>query len=245
MHTTYTDIHSHILPGVDDGAPNMETAMEMLSIGYSQGIRQQFLTPHYIPGNNQYQPEDLERIYEELKQKAEKEFPDLQLYLGNELYYTPGVAEHIRRKQVHTMAGSRYVLVEFAENASYREIYEAMKELSKMRVFPVIAHVERYQSLVKHEDRLAELMEMDVYLQLNAGGVPGGRFDRKAGWKRQLLKNGLISFLGTDAHDTVYRKPQMREAVDWIRQKIPESRADQMLWDNAQAIIHNTYIENR
>ena len=143
------------------------------------------------------------------------------------------------------MAGSRYVLVEFAENASYREIYEAMKELSKMRVFPIIAHVERYQSLVKHEDRLAELLEMDVYLQLNAGGVPGGRFDRKAGWKRQLLKNGLISFLGTDAHDTVYRKPQMREAVDWIRQKIPESRADQMLWDNAQAIIYNTYIENR
>lgn len=242
MQTIFADMHSHILPGVDDGAPDMQTAMQMLSMAYEEGIRRQFLTPHYIPGKNQYKPEDLERIYSELKKKAGTEFPEMQLYLGNEIYYTPGVAELVKKREIHTMAGSRYVLVEFDVGALYEEIYGAVKEFLQIRMIPVIAHVERYQSLTGQRAYLREIRESGACLQVNARGVPGGIFDANARWKRQMLTGDMISFLGTDAHDASDRRPAMREAADWISRKTPGTESEKILWKNGESVVENRYL---
>lgn len=244
MRNIYVDLHSHILPGVDDGAQNMDTSMEMLSMAYEQGVRHQFLTPHYIPGDNSYKPGDLDRIFEELSARAVKEFPEMRIYLGNEIYYMPSVVEDIRKERIHTMAGSRYVLVEFGTEEPWPAIEHAVRELIRVRVIPVIAHVERYSCLVKKESRLQELRQMDVFMQLNAGGIPGGRFDRAAGWRRRLVTGGWISFLGTDAHDVKHRNPRMREAAEWLCGELPERTSEKILWQNGQAVINHSYIDN-
>lgn len=242
MDLTFTDLHSHILPGVDDGAKDLATSMEMLGISYKEGVRDLFLTPHYIRGNNQYQPEDLDRIYAELCQAAAAEYPDLNLYLGNEIYYTPGISEDIRTGQIHRMNDSRYVLVEFAVNITWSEMYQAMKELIRARVWPIIAHVERYRCLVKQMGHIDELIEMEVYLQLNAEGLLGGFFDADTRWRRTLVKEGKISFLGTDAHDLNHRAPYIKDAAAWVTQKTSTDYSRRLLHDNGAAVIRKEYI---
>ena len=242
MEYTLTDLHSHILPGVDDGSPNMQTSMEMLAISYQEGVRDLFLTPHYIRRQNQYQPEELDRIYEQLQKAASAEFPELNLYLGNEIYYTPGISEDIRNGQIHSMNGSRYVLVEFAVGITWTEMYQAMKELIRARVWPVIAHVERYRCLVKQMKHIDELREMEVYLQLNAEGLLGSFFDADTRWRRTLVKEGKISFLGTDAHDLNHRAPYIKDAAKWMQQKTTSDYSRKLLHANGQAVVEKRYL---
>ena len=242
MHYKFVDIHSHILPGVDDGSPDMETSMEMLNMAYREGIRHLFLTPHYIRGENQYRPKDLEVIFEELQQRSLEEFPRLHLHLGNEVYYMPGVAEDIRSRKIHTMRGTKYVLVEFNITSGYKEIYQAMKELTQMRLLPIIAHVERYQSLVHKPELLRELREMDVYFQLNADGVIGSRFDSNTRWRRELIENEIITFLGTDAQDLKHRAPRIQKAGVWISKHISGEYQKNLFWAHARSLVRNEYI---
>ncbi|WP_207645525.1 CpsB/CapC family capsule biosynthesis tyrosine phosphatase [Marvinbryantia formatexigens] len=236
------DIHSHILPGVDDGSPNMEVSMKMLSMAYDEGIRHLFLTPHYVRGENQYRPEDLDQLFAKLQAKAGESFRELHLYLGNEVYYTPGVAEDIRKGKIHTMCGTRYLLVEFDTSASYREIYRAVRELRQMRLFPVIAHVERYQSLKGKPELFLELKELDACFQLNAGGVLGNSLHPHTRWCRKLVENGMITFLGTDAHDMQYRTPAIRKAATWMTGHISGEYQSSLFRENAGALIRNQYI---
>lgn len=239
----YTDIHTHILPGVDDGAPDIGTAMEMLAISYGENVRRLFLTPHYIRGGNQYRPEELDQIFAELSAKAKPEFPDLELYLGNEILYTAGISDDLRDGKIHTMDGSRYVLVEFMVGISYKELYEAMKEITRVRYWPIIAHVERYRCLMKKPERIQELAQMGIYFQLNAEGLLGGMFDEDARWRRKLVKEQYISFLGSDAHNTEQRAPYMKDAVRWVRSKSVSGRyADGLTTENALAIIEHEYL---
>lgn len=242
MHHKFVDIHSHILPGVDDGSPNMEISMEMLDMAYREGIRHLFLTPHYIRGENQYRSKDLEVIFEELRQRSLAEFPRLHLHLGNEVYYMPGVAEDIRDGKIHTMRGTRYILVEFDITSGYKEICQAMKELTQMRLLPIIAHVERYRSLIRKPELFQELREMGVYFQLNAGGVIGNRFDSNTRWRRELIENEMITFLGTDAHDLKHRAPKIQKAGVWMSEHISGEYQKYLFWAHARSLVRNEYI---
>lgn len=242
MFHKFVDIHSHILPGVDDGSPNMDVSMEMLNIAYSEGIRHLFLTPHYIRGENQYKPGDLKEIFEALQKKSLQEFPRLHLHLGNEVYYTPGISEDIRENRIYTMRGTRYVLVEFAVTATCKEINQAMKELTRMRLFPIIAHVERYRNLVRKPELLRELREMGVYFQLNADGVLGSRFDANTRWRRELIEDEWITFLGTDAHDLKHRAPLIQKAGAWMSARISVEYQKDLFWANARSLVRNEYI---
>lgn len=262
----YCDIHTHILPGVDDGARNMQESMEMLDAAYQDGARRIFLTPHYISGRNDYKKENLIELTDILRGKAEKEFPELELYLGNELFYVPGAARNLRDSDFCFMAGSRYALVEFATNSSYEDIYRGIREFSEARIFPIIAHYERYSCLYKNAKYLKELRRLDAYFQMNGEafgsrakpGASGAKSmssasrssvalgigklfalgkSNKSAWNLEAAKLGYLDFLGSDAHDNNYRKPGISSAV-----KLLDSAGINKWEKNSQAVIDNKYI---
>lgn len=243
MNFTYTDIHCHILPGVDDGAESIEQSMQMLEIAYEEGCRQLVLTPHYERGRNRYEAKQLEEIFIDLKLEAFMQFPNLQLYLGNELLYEPGVLEDMKDGLVHTMAGTRYLLVEFNIRISYPELYQAMKELTQARFYPIVAHVERYWCLTKHIERLQELENLGVYFQMNAESVLGSVFDENVRWCRKLLKERYISFMGTDAHNLDSRGPHMREALEWMNRKLDASYVEAVTQDYPTKMLAGEYLD--
>lgn len=239
----YVDIHSHMLPGVDDGAQTMEETLEMLRISYEEGARGVVFTPHYEGGHNAYQPEQLEDIYRKVKDAALEHWKDMDIYLGNELLYEQGVAEHVKDARVHRMNGTKYVLVEFNIRIHYKELYHAVQKLQKMRFRPIIAHVERYRCLVKHPEHIAELCRMGVYLQMNMSSVVGSMFREEVRWCRKLLKEQKISFLGTDAHDAKHRAPHTKEALKWMEKHLEDTYLENILWDYPVKMLDNQYLE--
>lgn len=239
------DIHCHILPGVDDGSQDLETSMEMLRIAYEDGTREILLTPHYMLGRNKYTYADLDEKFEMLKAEVEKcgEFPDLKLYLGNEILYEEGIATKLREGDIHTMNGTRYVLIEYNVRTPYSEILHSVDEIIQARYIPIIAHVERFRALEKRPDRIEAMIGLGCLMQMNISSVDGGFLNENKGWCRKMIKKGYITFLGTDAHNTDSRAPYTQEYINWIAKKCGEDEAEYMLEGAAKLMIQGKYLD--
>lgn len=238
----YFDIHNHMLPGVDDGAQDIEETMEMLKIAYKEGIRSMVITPHYEKGRNRYKKEELLERFEELKVKVKKQYPELILYLGNEVLYEEGIMEDIKNGLVQTMNDTKYILVEFRVNISYNELYQAIRRITNARFRPIIAHVERYRCLYKRIERIDELVGLEAYLQMNVSSIYGGILDENARWCKKLVKEEYISFFGTDAHDLEDRAPYVKDYIGWVEKKCGEDFLERIMVTNPEKMICNQYI---
>ena len=240
----YIDMHDHLLPGVDDGSQSMEETLVLIELEYQEGVRKIIFTPHYMLHKNSYTYEELEQRFLEVKERVASIHPDMEFYLGNEILYENGIEADLRAGNlIHTMAGSRYVLVEFNIKLPWQELYNAMKTVTELRLRPIIAHVERYRCLTGHEDRIRELKRLGVYLQMNADSLDGGFFDDEVRWCRKLVRDGYIAFISTDAHDPENRTPDISEALKWVTKKCGEDVRDALFRDNAELVILNKYID--
>lgn len=238
------DIHCHILPGVDDGSKNMEMSLDMLRIAYEEGTRNIILTPHYMLGKNTYTHSELDQRFEALKSKVYEsgEFEDLHLFLGNEILYEEGVVTRLREGDIHTMNGTRYILVEYNVRTSFGEILHSIDEITSTRYMPIIAHVERYQAVEDRLDRAQELIDRGCLLQMNISSVDGGFLNENTRWCRKLIRKGYISLLATDAHNTDSRAPYTQDYIPWIVKKCGSEDAEWMLNGAAQYVVDGKYI---
>ncbi|MBR5408159.1 MAG: protein tyrosine phosphatase [Lachnospiraceae bacterium] len=239
----YLDMHCHILPGVDDGSKDIQTSMQMLEHAYNEGIRAMILTPHYHGGYVETDRAVIDETFAELEAHSKQYFPDLKLFIGNEIYYYPSVPEWIDEGRVHTLADSNYVLLEFSIRAEKRELMEAVQNLCNNGYYPVLAHVERYDCLVKEPSYVEDLIDSGAYIQVNSATITGeGGIKIKHFWKK-LLKEEWIHFIGTDAHSMRSRKPYMAECAEYICRKCSKEYAAQILFANAVNIINNRPLD--
>lgn len=231
------DLHSHILPGLDDGAKDLDETKKLIDMAYEQGIRHIIATPHYIKGENYYTKEQLLNCFEQVKKMEETRHPDLNLYLGNEIFYSVSIIEDLNAGEIQTLNGGKYVLVEFSNYISYREIQQAMRNIILACYNPIIAHMERYECLFKQRERVRELQKMGVYFQMNVGSVIGSFFDSRVRECRKLVLEGDIQLLGTDMHSSKHRPPRMAEAMEWINKKVPSELRKKLLYENPIKVL--------
>lgn len=236
------DIHAHILPGVDDGAKNMDTAREMLRRAWSEGIRAVVATPHCGGGYPHVSAGELKKAYQMVREEAQKIDPGFKVYLGSELFNSHSLGEDLTAGKALTMAGTDYVLVEFQPSESYRGLCSSLKKLQMDGYRPVIAHAERYACLVKEPALTEELVKMGCYIQVNTSSVIGQNGFAAKRYIRTLLKYERVHFLGTDAHDLGKRKPMMRKSIVYIAKKFGEGYARQVCWENAEKLLQNQTI---
>jgi protein-tyrosine phosphatase len=240
--SSYIDIHTHILPGVDDGSGSMDETRKMLGIALEQGIGTIIATPHYTVGAKNATMEQLLRVRDLVQAEATKLDKDFRILLGNELYYSESIIAALKSKEALTLAGSRYVLVEFSVREDYRRIYKGFGELVRAGYAPILAHVERYQALKKKEHLIAELIELGCYIQMNSNSLIGGMFHTEAAYHRKLLNKGLIHLIASDCHDQELRVPKMKAVAEVMQKKCEEGLTKHILIDNPLKIIENTYI---
>ncbi len=238
----YMDMHCHCLPGIDDGAENMEESLKMLQQAYEDGIRGVIATPHYHHRRGHASKEVILAKVAEVQEAIKECCPDMKIYPGNELGYSSRLVEKIEENSICTMAESKYVLIEFSPETEYAEMRNALMEIQTLGVWPILAHIERYYCLVKKPALALELADMGIYLQVNAGGVLG-----KYGWKektliKKMFKVGRISFVATDAHDTESRKQQLSECAAYVKKKYGEEAVKACFFDNQQSVIKNKII---
>lgn len=237
------DIHSHMLYGVDDGSKDIQESVNMLKMSYEDGIKDIILTPHYERHKNHYTYEQLMEHFEELKRKIASIYPEMNLYLGNEILYENGIVDDLKQEKIQTMNKTRYILVEYSPVVSYEEMYQSFRKLTQARYIPILAHVERYQCLQKRMDRIDEIREIGVYLQMNGQSILGGFFSGYSRWCHKLLKEEQISFIGSDAHNCTTRSPKLMKSIEWMHKNLSESYCNRIFWDYPQMMLHDEYLE--
>lgn len=237
----YIDIHSHILPGVDDGAGNLEESLFMLRQAQEQGIGAIILTPHQKPDRKCVSVDGLHRRMEQLREEMRRARIRIDLYPGSELLYHHGLQEELAVKKVCTLAGSHYALVEFMPDEDWQYIQNGLYGLVCAGYRPVVAHVERCVQLAPNPDRIQGLIDMGCYMQVNAGSISGSfGFGMKRTAKR-LLKEKFVHFAATDAHrESGKRSVQMDACSAYLYKKCGIEYADRLLWENAMHVLEDT-----
>lgn len=238
----FIDMHCHCLPGIDDGAATMEESLQMLQTAYADGIRKVIVTPHFHHRRGHVPKEVIIQKLAELQDAVRGSCPDMELYPGNELYYSSKLPELLAEEQVCTLASSKYVLIEFSPEKEFAEMRNALVNVQSQGVWPILAHIERYLCLVNKPQLAEELAEMGVYLQVNADGVLGnyGRKEKKL--IKKMFSYDLISFVASDAHDTEHRKQELSAAAEYVRKKYGDDVAEKCFCRNQQMVIDNKII---
>ena len=236
------DIHCHILPGVDDGSPDMATSLEMLRIADKNGITHLILTPHHKPMHHNVSPEHNVAYRKKLQEAAKAEGIKAKLFSGNEIYYSDETMEELMEGKICSLAGSDYVLVEFHPTNPYKAIQNAVSRVQAAGFIPIIAHVERYSDIVSHPSRVKDLIEMGSFIQVNASSIMGKYGFGISHFTKKLLKEELVHFVASDAHDTGRRAPNLLDCRNYVERKYGEDYGKKLFFTNPANVIRNELI---
>lgn len=227
------DIHSHCLPMVDDGSPDLETSVEMVREAEKQGITEMILTPHYR-GKYRLGKAELKERFNAFEEAVKKAGINVKLHLGSEVYYEKGVFSDIKNAEFNTLCGGKYILIELPYGTEVEAYDLAIRILSQGYV-PVFAHVERYNYL--NEGYLGDLKELGAMIQVNADAIVG-RAKKEFGKKiMRFFKAGLVDVVAGDVHFN--RENKMAKAYKTIKGKFGADAAERAFEINPKKITDN------
>ena len=236
------DIHCHIMPGVDDGSPDLVTSLEMLRIADKNGITHIILTPHHKPMHHNVSPEHNVAYRKKLQEAATEAGIKAKLFSGNEIYYSDETMEELIDGRICSLAGSDYVLVEFHPTNPFKAIQNAAGRVQAAGYIPIIAHVERYSDIVSHPARVRDLIQMGCFIQVNASSVMGKYGFGISHFTKKLLKEELVHFIASDAHDTGRRAPHLLDCRNYVERKFGEDYGKKLFFTNPANVIRNELI---
>lgn len=229
------DIHCHILPYVDDGAEHTEQMGLLLASAAEQGVETICATPHLRHGMFETPDEEIVRQYRRACRYIEERELPIRLFLSREYFCDDSFLRRLSENKLIFMGAGSTVLTEFSGRYSAEKIEGYLKKILDAGLTPLIAHVERYGSL--SEDRIRGFVEMGAKVQINAGSVLGreGHWQKKLCWS--LLRHKLVCAVASDAHDPTYRPNELGLCARKIKQKLGQTRAQEVLWDGPMEIL--------
>ncbi|HUS08570.1 MAG TPA: CpsB/CapC family capsule biosynthesis tyrosine phosphatase [Bryobacteraceae bacterium] len=228
------DIHTHILPGIDDGAASIEAAAAMLQLAAEDGITDMVATPHW---DARYRF-DFDRCSRELARVRALCPAGPRLYLGCELHLTPENLEAALREPSRlTLNGNGYLLVELADCLQPPSVNAAMQILVECGLRPIVAHPERNLYIQKNLSYSASLVAAGCYLQLTAQSLAGsfGSAASRAAW--ELLRRQMAHFVASDAHGVDHRRPVLAKTYGEVARRCGQKAAQRLFIQNPQAAI--------
>lgn len=237
-----TDMHCHMLFGVDDGPKTEDDMYRMVEAAYADGVRAICLTPHYHPGYFGENAGAADRALALLHHYAEQHCPHLRLFLGNELRYSQDCLSWLEEGRCRTMNQTRHVLVDFAQQESEGAILAAVEQLLNAGYIPILAHAERYRNLAVRRRRLSRLRENGVLIQVDAQSL-FGYFGLRAQWRcKAILAGKLADLVASDAHDPGRRPPLLSKSYRYIAQRQGTAYAEAVCCKNAWRLLQGTTI---
>lgn len=238
------DLHCHILPGVDDGATDLDAALAMCRLAAEDGCTAMVATPHlrhelWRNGDREH----LERLWRQVRDLASDV---IDVHLGGEIAVNSESCSEMsrwREGSLLSLAGSRYLLLEFHHVGMGPDPEELIHELVVDGWKPVIAHPERIRWLASDPRYIEALLELGATTQVTAMSVlnQAGRFAFDAA--SRMLDAGMVHFVASDAHDTGYRPPGMRRAFRHIAENLGESVARRLFITNPLAVLENRELD--
>lgn len=233
------DIHCHILPEVDDGSRSLNESIEMALIAREQGIKKIVNTSHYHPDFRYKKGEELLKELEDFNNVLKENMIDIEVLIGNEIYYTKDLIKEIDDLDFYTLNNSRYILIELPPTNFPSDLCNIVYELKEKNYIPVFAHVERYREVQENPDLIYDIINAGAIIQINSHSILG-----KSGKELQrtcdtLISRNMVHVVGTDAHRSKRRTPIFLDAYKYVCEKYSKEIADDLFVKNNNAIINN------
>lgn len=214
------DIHTHILPGVDDGAADLYESLDLARAAVSEGIKVVIATPHHANELYYNQASEVVAKCQMLNEHLIEANIPLTVLTGQEIRVHDGLLDSWANGTLLSLANSRYALLEMPSASIPKGMLDLVYELSLLHVTPVIAHPERNAEVVKHPERLEELVDAGAAAQVTTHSLLGGFGKRIEQTAWQLCGDGLIHFVSSDAHHLQKRGFRLQEAYAAICQRM-------------------------
>lgn len=238
------DIHAHILPGVDDGAPDMDSALEMAALSAESGVTILAATPHSSAFRNQnLWDENLLQRMKELKTSVEREKIPLRIVPGMEIFCNSDTAKYLKDRRLIGLCGSRYPLVEFAFTDYEEQATEILEDICAIGMRPVVAHPERYEYIQQDPTILNYWVRIGCMLQVNRGSLLGRFGRREESLAIDLVERGFVTAVASDAHSPRMRTPVLSDAQRMLEETFSPAIARKLLEDNPWKILNNEEIQ--
>lgn len=236
------DFHSHILPGVDDGAASIEDTMQLIKEASKAGFTKIISTSHYVEEQYEYDEATRQQFLEILNSGIKTLGGDIQLYLGSEIYASYNMIELLTEGKASSINNSRYVLFELPMQNEFTSLKNIIYNLFANNYVPIIAHPERYSYVKDDPNWLIELIELGVLFQANYGSIIGIYGKQAQKTVKQLLKNNMIHFLGSDVHkpQSIYSK--MPEILQELEKIIDYEQIKKITQTNPSLVLENQVI---
>lgn len=211
------DLHSHIIWNVDDGSKSEEMTVQMLKTAEESGTSKIVATPHFFSGYFTVSREEIKEKVEKVKALAKENNINIEIYQGQEVYYSERILEQYEEGLIGTINDSRYMLIELPmREFSITEILDNLYELQLKGIIPVIAHPERYHKFIKEPKLINKFIEEGFLFQLNAGSIAGDFGKDVKNATKLFIEHRVYNFIGSDAHRDEKRTTYMKQGVDQV-----------------------------
>ena len=237
------DIHSHILWGLDDGAQDIETSLELARMAAENGTTSIFGTPHVLASSQHITWKIITDKTAQLNEEIKKQGINLTVYPGAELEMNWDMLDLIKDDRAdYCLAGSEYILVElpFQTIPLYADDFIFQMQLRGKQ--PIIAHPARHEKLMHHPEILLKWLDKGVLLQCNSGSFTGYFGKHVQANAQRLLANNMLHFIGSDAHKMEGRNTDLTGVEKEIQKLAGKEKAEELLEINPQKVLHNQVI---
>lgn len=233
------DLHIHILPGVDDGSPDLETSLRMADLAVQSGIEAVCLTPHCnLPGYYEnYASEELYRRVNRLREAVKDADIPLEIYRGMEIFATEDLPELLKDGKVWTYNRTKYFLTEFDFQGDPDFCEEVLDRCVKAGFWPVIAHPARYFFVQDNPSIVWDWYQKGYGIQLNKESILGMYGEREKVTAYRLLRHGLVSYVSTDAHGVRRRNPDVDELREVLLNDFGREYTEMLLRENPRRVL--------
>ncbi len=235
------DIHSHFLPGIDDGAPTMLDGIDILKCLSRQDVTDVIATPHFVNESSYMSPRsDNLKLLDQMKELVANEGININLYLGNEIYIDSKILELLDKGMISSLADSKYLLVEFPLDDEFPNYDDYLAELINSGYKVILAHPERYTIMQEDYDIITSLHEIGVLFQCNLRSLIGKYGKSAQKLVRRLMKDKLVFTFGSDIHramsndDLLLAKSKLNKYYD-------KSEIKKLLVSNPEKILRGIY----
>jgi len=236
------DLHCHMLPGIDDGAADLEASLAMARIAAGDGIQVTACTPHVMAGVYDNTGPDIRRRVAEFQRVLDREGIPLKVVPGCDAHMDPDLSTGLQTGRAPSLNGSRYFLFEPPHHVAPPRLEHAVFDLMTAGYQPLLTHPERLTWIEGHYETMRRLSRAGVWMQITAGSVTG-RFGRRPRyWAERMADEGLVHVLATDAHDPKRRPPLLAEARDALAERLGEDEATHMVVTRPRGVIENVEV---
>ena len=235
------DLHAHLLPGIDDGAPDLDTALALARLAVGDGITHMVCTPHIHPGRYDNTPDTIRNAWRTLALALREHQIPLQIAAAAEVRFGMELMKAVESHTVPYLGrwqGKRVLLLEFPHGDLPFGAEKLTTWLLDRDIVPLIAHPERNKTLLRHPARLKPFLQQGCLLQITAGSVTGHFGPACQDLAHRLLQAGVVTVLASDAHNLNHRPPKLSPALAPTAALVGHAMAQRLVehapWDIVQ-----------